>query len=321
MSIEEIKIEDLDAEAFINDQCRRLADEIGDDTAINALSGGVDSSVTTMLAHRALGDRLKTYFIDNGLMRQGEPESVMETMEGLGVPVTLVDAKAEFFAALKGVTDPEKKRQAITDTFYKTVFGRLVRNSGSRFLIQGTIYTDVAETVAGIKRQHNILSQLGIDTEAAYGYRVIEPLIQLRKTGVRAVGKALGLPESVYNRPPFPGPALVTRVIGEVSPDKVDLVRRATAIVEEALSGTGAFQYLAILHEDRVTGVYEGARRYGNQVEIRCWDSMDAVVAQPTRLPFDVLEKMAARITGEIPEVVSVTYNITTKPPSTIEAL
>ena len=321
MSIEEIKIEDLDAEAFINDQCRRLADEIGDDTAINALSGGVDSSVTTMLAHRALGDRLKTYFIDNGLMRQGEPESVMETMEGLGVPVSLVDAKAEFFAALKGVTDPEKKRQAITDTFYKTVFGRLVRNSGSRFLIQGTIYTDVAETVAGIKRQHNILSQLGIDTEAAYGYRVIEPLIQLRKTGVRAVGKALGLPESVYNRPPFPGPALVTRVIGEVSPDKVDLVRRATAIVEEALSGTGAFQYLAILHEDRVTGVYEGARRYGNQVEIRCWDSMDAVVAQPTRLPFDVLEKMAARITGEIPEVVSVTYNITTKPPSTIEAL
>lgn len=321
MSIKEIKIEALDAEAFINDQCRRLADEIGDDTAINALSGGVDSSVTTMLAHRALGDRLKTYFIDNGLMRQGEPESVMETMEGLGVPVTLVDAKAEFFAALKGVTDPEKKRQAITDTFYKTVFGRLVRNSGSRFLIQGTIYTDVAETVAGIKRQHNILSQLGIDTEAAYGYRVIEPLIQLRKTGVRAVGKALGLPESVYNRPPFPGPALVTRVIGEVSPDKVDLVRRATAIVEEALSGTGAFQYLAILHEDRVTGVYEGARRYGNQVEIRCWDSMDAVVAQPTRLPFDVLEKMAARITGEIPEVVSVTYNITTKPPSTIEAL
>ena len=321
MSIKEIKIEALDAEAFINDQCRRLADEIGDDTAINALSGGVDSSVTTMLAHRALGDRLKTYFIDNGLMRQGEPESVMETMEGLGVPVTLVDAKAEFFAALKGVTDPEKKRQAITDTFYKTVFGRLVRNSGSRFLIQGTIYTDVAETVAGIKRQHNILSQLGIDTEAAYGYRVIEPLIQLRKTGVRAVGKALGLPESVYNRPPFPGPALVTRVIGEVSPDKVDLVRRATAIVEEALSGTGAFQYLAILHEDRVTGVYEGARRYGNQVEIRCWDSMDAVVAQPTRLPFDVLEKMAARITGEIPEVVSVTYNITAKPPSTIEAL
>jgi len=321
MSIEEIKIEDLDAEAFINDQCRRLADEIGDDTAINALSGGVDSSVTTMLAHHALGDRLKTYFIDNGLMRQGEPESVMEAMEGLGVPVTLVDAETEFFAALKGVTDPEKKRQAITDTFYKTVFGRLVRNSGSRFLIQGTIYTDVAETVAGIKRQHNILSQLGIDTEAAYGYRVIEPLIQLRKTGVRAVGKALGLPESVYNRPPFPGPALVTRVIGEVSPDKVDLVRRATAIVEEALSGTGAFQYLAILHEDRVTGVYEGARRYGNQVEIRCWDSMDAVVAQPTRLPFDVLEKMAARITGEIPEVVSVTYNITTKPPSTIEAL
>lgn len=321
MSIEEIRIEDLNVDAFIDQKCKALAAEIGDDLAINALSGGVDSSVATMLAHRAVGNRLQTYFIDNGLMRQGEPESVMKTMAELGVPVILLDAKEEFYAALKGITDPEKKRQVITDTFYKTVFGRLVRESGAKFLLQGTIYTDVEETIAGIKRQHNILSQLGIDTEDAYGYRVIEPLIELRKTGVRAVGKGLGLPESVYNRPPFPGPALVTRVIGEATPERIDLARRATAIVEATLAGVDAFQYLAIIHEDRVTGVYEGARRYGNQVEIRCWDSTDAVVATPTRLSFDVLEDMAARITREIPEVVSVTYNITTKPPSTIEAL
>ncbi|RJP37710.1 MAG: ExsB family transcriptional regulator [Desulfobacteraceae bacterium] len=321
MTIEEIRMEDLDVPAFIEDQCRSISAEVGQGTAVNALSGGVDSSVTTMLAHRALGSRLLTFFIDHGLMREGEPETVVAAMQNLGVNVELVDARDEFFAALKGKIDPEEKRQAITDTFYKTVFGRLVKESGARFLLQGTIYTDVEETVAGIKRQHNILSQLGIDTEQAYGYKVIEPLIQLRKTGVRAVGKALGLPESVYNRPPFPGPALVTRVVGEATPERIALVRRATVVVEQELADVAAFQYMAILHEDRVTGVRNGKREYGRQIEIRCWDSQDAVIAAPTRLPWDILEKMAARITTEVEGVVSVTYNITTKPPSTIEAV
>jgi GMP synthase (glutamine-hydrolysing) len=321
MTIEEIRMEDLDVPAFIDAQCRSISAEVGHGTAVNALSGGVDSSVTTMLAHRALGARLLTFFIDHGLMREGEPERVMATMQDLGVNVELVDARDEFFAALKDKTDPEEKRQAITDTFYKTVFGRLVKESGARFLLQGTIYTDVEETVAGIKRQHNILSQLGIDTQQAYGYQVIEPLIQLRKTGVRAVGKALGLPKSVYNRPPFPGPALVTRVVGEATPERIALVRRATVVVEQELANVAAFQYLAILHEDRVTGVRNGKREYGRQIEIRCWDSQDAVIATPTRLPWDILEKMAARITSEVEGVVSVTYNITTKPPSTIEAV
>jgi GMP synthase (glutamine-hydrolysing) len=274
-----------------------------------------------MLAHRALGPRLITYFIDNGLMREGEPESVVSTMKNLGVPVELLDAQNEFFSALKGKTDPEEKRQAITDTFYKTVFGRLVKESGARFLLQGTIYTDVEETVAGIKRQHNILAQLGIDTEKAYGYKVIEPLIQLRKPAVRAVGKALGMPEKMYNRPPFPGPALVARVIGEATRERIALARKATVIVEQELAGVEAFQYMAILHEDRVTGVRNGKRDYGYQIEIRCWDSKDAVTASPTRLSFDILEKLAARIASEVPGVVSVTYNVTTKPPSTIEAV
>lgn len=321
MTIEEIKAGDLDPQAFIADQCRSISAQVGDARAVNALSGGVDSSVTTLLAYRALGDRLLTYFIDNGLMRRGEPAAVVAAMGNLGVPVTLVDARDEFFAALEGKSDPEEKRQAITDTFYKTVFGRLVRESGASSLLQGTIYTDVEETVAGIKRQHNILAQLGIDTEAAYGYKVIEPLIQLRKTGVRAVGKALGMPESMYNRPPFPGPALAARVIGEVTPERIERVRAATAVVEQELAGVDAFQYLAILHEDRVTGMRDGRRDYGWQIEIRCWDSENAVVATPTHLPFDRLLKMARRITAEVPGVVSVTYNITAKPPSTIEAV
>ena len=321
MSIQEIKMSDLNPRAFIEEQCRLIASEVGDSKAINALSGGVDSSVTTMLAHRALGPRLVTYFIDNGLMREGEPQSVVSAMKNLGVPVILMNAQKEFFSALKGKADPEEKRQAITDTFYKTVFGRLVKESGAPYLLQGTIYTDVEETVAGIKRQHNILAQLGIDTEKAYGYKVIEPLIQLRKPGVRAVGKALGMPEKMYNRPPFPGPALVARVIGEATPERIALVRKATVVVEEMLAGVEAFQYMAILHDDRVTGIREGKREYGFQIEVRCWDSTDAVTASPTPLSFDLLRKLAGRITSEVPGVVSVTYNVTTKPPSTIEAV
>jgi len=321
MTVHEILLDDLNPQSFIDDQCRLIAEQVGPSRAVNALSGGVDSSVTTVLAHRALGDRLLTYFIDNGLMREGEPQAVVSAMKQLGVAVEQVDAREEFFAALKGKADPEQKRQAITDTFYKTVFGRLVKQSGAAYLLQGTIYTDVEETVAGIKRQHNILAQLGIDTRAAYGYTVIEPLIQLRKTGVRRVGKALGMPDHMVDRPPFPGPALAARVIGEATPERIALVRRATAVVEQMLSGIDAFQYMAILHEDRVTGVREARRAYGFQIEIRCWDSRDAVTASPTRLDFELLRAMADRVTGEVPGVVSVTYNIAAKPPSTIEAV
>ncbi len=321
MELKEIKLEDLEAQSFIEEQCRAISSEVGDSIAINALSGGVDSSVVSMLGHRALGDKLKTYFIDNGIMREGEPEYVVSIIEKCGVPVEPVDARDEFFDALKGKTDPEEKRQAITDTFYKSVFGRLVKESGARFLLQGTNFTDVEETVAGIKRQHNILAQLGIDTEEAYGYRVIEPIIQLRKPSVRVLGKELGLPEEIFNRPPFPGPALAARVIGETTRERIELVRKATAVVEQALAGIDAFQYLAILHEDRVTGIRDGERDYGFQIEVRCWDSQDAVTGSPTRLPYEILEKLAARITSEVPGVVSVTYNISSKPPSTIEAV
>ena len=289
--------------------------------AVNALSGGVDSSVVTMLGHLALGKRLKNYFIENGLMRESEARYIVGVFRKLGVKVEVVEARAEFFKALKGIEEPEEKREAITETFYKTVFGPLVKKSGAKFLLQGTNYTDIEETVAGVKRQHNILEQLGIDTKKNYGYKLIEPLVELRKPAVRVVGRALGLPKEIWNRPPFPGPALSARVIGEVTPERIAIVRKATKIVEEELKNRSAFQYLAILHKDLVTGIRNMKRDFGMQIEIRCWESKDAVTAKPTRLPYPVLERLAERITSEVKGVVSVTYNITRKPPSTIEAV
>jgi GMP synthase (glutamine-hydrolysing) len=321
MEIEEIEVKDLDPQVFVEQKIAEIASLVGSGLAVNALSGGVDSSTVTMLGHKALGERLKTYFIDHGLMREGEPKKIVALFNEIGVPVEIVDAKATFFDALKGVGDPEEKREAITQAFYKDVFGELVKESGATHLLQGTNYTDIEETVAGVKRQHNILEQLGIDPEKEYGYKVIEPLIRLRKPAVREVAKALGLSEEIHNRPPFPGPALAARVIGEVTWERVETVRKATGIVEEELSNTGAFQYLAILHEDMVTGVRSGKRDYGFQVEVRCWDSQDAKTGSPTRLPYEILERLAERITTEVPGVVSVTYNITKKPPSTIEAV
>jgi len=321
MGLEELKLEDLVPEKFVDEQVAEMKAAVGDGVVINALSGGVDSSVTTLIGHRALGAKLRTCFIENSLMREGEPEYIVGVFEKLGVEVELVDAREEFLGALKGLSDPEEKREAITQTFYKGVFGRMVKESGSRFLLQGTNFTDVEETVAGVKRQHNILEQLGIDTEEVFGYKVLEPILTLRKPAVRKVGEYLGLPEEIFNRPPFPGPALAARIVGEVTAERLDLVRKATWIVEEELKDSGAFQYLAVLHEDMVTGVREMKRDYGKQIEVRCWESTDAVTATPTRLSWDKLETLARRISTEVPGIVSVTYNITNKPPSTIEVV
>ncbi len=321
IKMKEIKANTMNVEKFIENKVQAIREAVGPGLAINALSGGVDSCVVTALGHKALGPRLKTCIIDNGIMRENEPARVAAAFKKLGIKVEVVDSAKAFFAALKGLTDPEEKREAITQTFYKNVFGKLVVKSKAKYLLQGTILTDVDETVAGIKRQHNVFEQLGIDPQKAFGYKILEPLIELRKDGVRKVGAGLGLPTAMFDRIPFPGPALAARVIGEVTPAKIALVQKATAITEAALKDVQAFQYLAILHEDRVTGMRNNKRVFGNQIEIRCWDSLDARVAKPTRLSFDVLEKIAAKITRDIPEVVSVTYNITSKPTSTIEAI
>ena len=317
----EIAAQELNTKDFIHEKVEEIQRIVKDGMAINALSGGVDSSTVTMLGHRALGDRLKTVFIENGLMREGEAEKVAGLFKRLGVTVDVIDAKNEFFAALQGVTDPEEKREAITQTFYKDVFGRLVKGSGAKHLLQGTILTDIDETIAGIKRQHNVFEQLGINPQEAFGYQIIEPLIQLRKDGVRMVGAALGLPAEAFDRIPFPGPALAARVIGAITPERIETVRKATVVVERLLKDTGAFQYMAILHKDRVTGMRDGLRDFGQQIEVRCWESVDARVATPTPLAFEILEKLASEIIREVPGIVSVTYNIAPKPPSTIEAV
>ena len=319
--VKEIPSESLNPDSFITEKVNDIRKTVVEGTVINALSGGVDSSVVTLLGHRALGARLRTVFIQNGLMREGEPQKVASFFKERGVNVEIIDAEDAFLESLMGITDPEEKREAITQTFYKEVFGRIVRESKARFLLQGTILTDVDETVAGIKRQHNVFEQLGIDPQEAFGYSIIEPLIELRKDGVRKVGKTLGLTEEYYNRIPFPGPALAARIIGEVTREKLEIVRKATSITEKLLHDTGAFQYMAILHEDRVTGMRNGKRDFGNQVEIRCWDSVDARTATPTNLPYETLTKLAGEILEKVPGVVSVTYNIAPKPPSTIEAV
>jgi len=308
----------MDYRKFIAEQAEELRSTVGNGIAINALSGGVDSSVVTALAHRALGRRLKTYFVENGLMREGEAKRVVALFRSLGIPVKLVDARAEFLGALKGLTDPEEKREAITRTFYRDVFARLVRESGARFLLHGTILTDIEETVAGIKRQHNILAQLGIDPEKEFGYRVLEPLKTLRKDGVRKVAALLGLPAEITRRIPFPGPALAARIVGEVTEEELKLVRAATAIVEEELKSAKAFQYLAVLLKDRATGIRNNRREFGRIVVVRCIQSTDARTATATRIPWPKLERICARIVA-LPGVNRCLYDLTPKPPATVE--
>ncbi|MGI6355945.1 MAG: ExsB family transcriptional regulator [Lentisphaerae bacterium] len=308
----------MDYQSFIDAQVKEIRATVGSGYAINALSGGVDSAVVTALAHKAIGKQLKTYFVDSALMREGEPQYVVKVFADLGIHVELVDARAEFLNALKGLTDPEQKRAAITETFYKKIFVRLVRESGAKHLFHGTILTDIEETVAGIKRQHNILSQLGIDPEKEYGYQVVEPLKTLRKDGVRAVASLLGLPREISHRIPFPGPALATRIIGEVTEERLATIRAATAIVEEELNGLDAFQYLAVLFNDRATGIRDGKREFGQIIAVRCIDSHDGREGTATCVPWPTLQRICQRITA-LPQVCRCLYDLTPKPPATVE--
>jgi GMP synthase (glutamine-hydrolysing) len=216
------------------------------------------------------------------------------------------------------LTDPEEKRNAITKTFYANVFGRIVRETGAKYLLHGTILTDIEETVAGIKRQHNILAQLGIDPEREYGYQVLEPLKTLRKDGVREVAKVLKLPAKITKRIPFPGPALATRIVGEVTEERLKTVRAATAIVEEELGKSRAFQYMAILLNDKATGIREGKREFGQIIVVRCIHSLDARAATPVEIPWKRLHRICERITA-LEGVNRCLYDLTPKPPATIE--
>ena len=309
----------IDPKVVIKEKINEIREIVGQGRAISVLSGGVDSSTVTILGHKALNKKLKAVFINNGLMRDGEPESVVKAFKKLGLKVEIVNAQKEFFKALKGKIDPEEKRKAITKVFYGNVFKKIIREKRIKFLLQGTILTDVEETVAGIKRQHNVLAQIGISPEKAYGYKIIEPLIELRKDDVRKLAKLLGLPKSIYQRMPFPGPALAARVVGEANPKRVAIIRKATEVVEKELKNTGSFQYFPVLMEDKATGLRNDKREFGNIVIIRCVESVDARKAKPTKLSWKILERITKRLTAEIPGVNRVCYDLTPKPPATIE--
>jgi len=309
----------VDCKAFVRKQVEAIRRTVGDATAISALSGGVDSSVVTVLGHRAIGEQMKVIFIDDGLMRQDEPQEVKRAFAKLGIRVKVLNARKRFFDAFKGLTDPEDKRKAFRDTFYK-VFGDAVRASGARFLLQGTIAPDIIETKKGVKTQHNVLEQIGIDPRGGYGFGVIEPIKTLYKPDVRRVAKALGLPPSISQRMPFPGPGLSARCMGEVTPKRIAIVRKACLIVEQEMKGSKAFQAFAVLLGDRPTGITkDGRRREGHAIAIRCVDSEKAVLATPTRVSWAKLMRMRDRILAEIRSVTKVLYDLTPKPPSTIE--
>jgi GMP synthase (glutamine-hydrolysing) len=307
----------FDPEEFIENSLEEIRKAVGDSRVISACSGGVDSTVATYLVHKAVGKQLLAVFIDDGLRREGEPEFVVKTLKSLGIKTKFIDAKDEFFAVFKGKTDAEEKRKAFREKFYSTL-GKAAKEEKIALIVQGTIKADVIETVQGIKSQHNVLSQIGINPET-YGYKILEPLRELFKPDVRKVARTLKLPPEISERMPFPGPALSLRVLGEVTPDKIAIVRKATQIVEEETKQLGTFQNFAVLHNDKATGIKNGKRLYGNIITVRIVESEDAVTAKAKQVPPETLKKISARITQEIPSAVRCLYDTTDKPPATIE--
>ncbi|MEE8355402.1 MAG: glutamine-hydrolyzing GMP synthase [Candidatus Bathyarchaeia archaeon] len=302
---------------------KEIRDAVGDSSAIIALSGGVDSSVAAALAAKAIGDRLIAVHVDHGLMRMNESDDVEETFSKMGVDLIVARVQDRFLEKLRGVSDPEEKRKIIGETFIR-VFEAEARRTGAEYLIQGTIYPDRIESgfrsgSDTIKTHHNV-GGLPLDIEFK---GIIEPLRDLYKDEVRALGTRLHLPPSIVERQPFPGPGLAIRIIGEVTGEKLDALRRADAIVCEEVEASSlretAWQYLAVLTNTRSTGVKGDERDYGLTVAVRIVESVDGMTASFSKAPWDVLERISTRITNEIPGITRVVYDITHKPPATIE--
>jgi GMP synthase (glutamine-hydrolysing) len=302
----------VDVERFIGEAIRRIRDDSGREKVVMALSGGVDSSVCAALAARAIGDALVPIYVDTGLMRKGETDLIRSLFPD--IDLRIIDAGDEFFEALKGITDPEEKRKAIGERFIR-IFEREAKRTGATMLLQGTIYPDRVESEGGIKSHHNV-GGMPLDIEFA---GIIEPLADLYKDEVREVAGGLGLPAELQHRMPFPGPGLAVRILGEVTREKVAIVREANAIVEECLvEEFRPWQCFAALL-GLGTGMKGDARLHGWIVAVRAVDSRDGMTADPLLLPHETLTRMASRITSEIPEVARVVYDITPKPPATIE--
>ena len=298
-------------EKFIPKSIDRIKNEAKGKTII-ALSGGVDSSVCAVLGHRALGSDMTPIYIDTGLMRKGETERIKEIFAHMNLQV--VDAKERFLSALEGIEDPEEKRKAVGETFIR-VFEEEARELEAQYLIQGTIYPDRIESEGGIQSHHNVG---GLPTHIEFE-GIVEPIDDLYKDEVREVARAVELPEEICERMPFPGPGLAVRIIGEVTEEKVDVAREANAIVEEELVEEFApwQTFAAVLAKG--TGVKGDQRVHGWIVAVRAVGSRDGMTAEAMELPWEVLRKIETRITGEIPSVVRVVYDISPKPPATIE--
>lgn len=310
-------------ETFIEDKVREIREQVGDQKVLCALSGGVDSSVVAMLIHKAIGDQLTCMFIDHGLLRKGEAESVMETFVGkFDMKVVKIDARERFLSKLAGVDDPEKKRKIIGNEFIYVFDEESAKFDDFKYLAQGTLYTDIVEsgtaTAQTIKSHHNV-GGLPEDMK----FLLIEPLNMLFKDEVRKVGEELGLPSEIVWRQPFPGPGLAIRVLGEVTEDKLKIVRDSDYILREEIAKAGLdreiWQYFTALPNMKSVGVMGDARTYSYTVGIRAVTSIDGMTADWARIPWEVLEKISVRIVNEVENVNRVVYDVTSKPPATIE--
>jgi GMP synthase (glutamine-hydrolysing) len=312
-------------EAFVDEAVAAVRRQVGDGRAVCGLSGGVDSSVAAVLVHRAIGDRLTCIFVDHGLLRAGEREQVeREFREHLGIRLVTVDARERFLRALRGVTDPEKKRRAIGHLFIEVFEEEAQRIGLVDFLVQGTLYPDVIESVsvrgpsATIKTHHNVG---GLPERMRL--RLVEPLREMFKDEVRAAGRQLGLPELLVGRHPFPGPGLAIRILGEVTRERLEALRQADAIFIDEIRRAGLYdevwQALAVYLPIQSVGVMGDERTYQDCIALRCVTSVDAMTADWARLPHDLLARVSSRITNEVRGVNRVVYDVSSKPPATIE--